>query len=51
MAEKHLLILLDNCEHRVEPVAAFAGAWLVTSRCPEGTCWSPARKPSKSPAP
>ncbi|MFD5696560.1 BTAD domain-containing putative transcriptional regulator [Streptomyces lasiicapitis] len=30
VAEKRLLILLDNCEHLVEPVAAFAGAVLST---------------------
>lgn len=30
VAEKRLLILLDNCEHLVEPVAVFAGAVLST---------------------
>jgi predicted ATPase/DNA-binding SARP family transcriptional activator len=30
VAAKRLLILLDNCEHLVEPVAAFAGAVLST---------------------
>ncbi|WP_405606876.1 winged helix-turn-helix domain-containing protein [Streptomyces sp. NBC_01511] len=34
VAEKHLLILLDNCEHLVEPVAVFAGA--VLSAVPAG---------------
>ncbi|MFP8961223.1 BTAD domain-containing putative transcriptional regulator [Streptomyces nanhaiensis] len=29
VAGKHLLILLDNCEHLVEPVAVFAGAVLA----------------------
>ncbi|MFI1014848.1 BTAD domain-containing putative transcriptional regulator [Streptomyces sp. NPDC020965] len=30
VAEKRLLILLDNCEHLIEPVAALAGAVLST---------------------
>ncbi|MGV9314532.1 BTAD domain-containing putative transcriptional regulator [Streptomyces sp. NPDC003691] len=30
VAQKNLLILLDNCEHLVEPVASFAGAVLST---------------------
>ncbi|MFI6287298.1 BTAD domain-containing putative transcriptional regulator [Streptomyces sp. NPDC051018] len=34
VAEKRLLILLDNCEHLVEPVAALAGA--VLSAVPGG---------------
>ncbi|MGW5675057.1 BTAD domain-containing putative transcriptional regulator [Streptomyces sp. NPDC003860] len=34
VADKHLLILLDNCEHLVEPVAALAGA--VLSKVPGG---------------
>ncbi|MFV2118026.1 BTAD domain-containing putative transcriptional regulator [Streptomyces sp. Act-28] len=34
VADKHLLILLDNCEHLVEPVAAFAGS--VLSAVPAG---------------
>lgn len=29
VADKHLLILLDNCEHLVEPVAVLAGAVLT----------------------
>ncbi|MFH8617163.1 BTAD domain-containing putative transcriptional regulator [Streptomyces sp. NPDC017979] len=34
VAEKHLLVLLDNCEHLVEPVAALAGA--VLAKVPGG---------------
>ncbi|MFD3825665.1 BTAD domain-containing putative transcriptional regulator [Streptomyces sp. NPDC058625] len=34
VADKHLLILLDNCEHLVEPVAVLAGA--VLSAVPAG---------------
>ncbi|WP_079184617.1 BTAD domain-containing putative transcriptional regulator [Streptomyces uncialis] len=34
VAEKRLLILLDNCEHLIEPVAALAGA--VLTAVPEG---------------
>ncbi|MFE2295607.1 BTAD domain-containing putative transcriptional regulator [Streptomyces sp. NPDC059452] len=34
VADKRLLILLDNCEHLVEPVAVFAGA--VLSAVPAG---------------
>ena len=48
IGERQLLLLLDNCEHLVEPVARLAEA--CCARCPHLTCWPPAASRCAFPA-
>ena len=43
LRDRHLLLLLDNCEHLVEPVAALAGA--ILAGCPRVCILASSREP------